>query len=252
MIDLDTVSYDNVSVSNTINKTVSKEIADVLELDTQNSNEYSLIFGAELAEFGIVLQSNDSEDTLSNNFDSLHEMSSEDLSQSSVNVVEIIDESEKTAREEEAKRKAEEERLRKIQSSALMEIDNPDARYTGKAVSLSDSDRELLEHLVMGEAGGEGMIGASLVAQAIRDTMVYKGFSSVAEVRNSLKYSGSINNTPNETVKKAINFIFDQGGCAVKHKIFYFYAPKYCNSSWHEAQTFVVEYKGHRFFSSNK
>lgn len=144
----------------------------------------------------------------------------------------------------------EDEYNKRLQGSALLDIDNPDSEYTGKKVSLSSDDRKLLERLVMGEAGAEGYEGAALVAQCIRDTMVYKGYKSVAAVRKGCAYSGSISKEPNSTVKKAVSLIFDDGGYAVKHKIFYFYAYKWCKSSWHETQPFVIQYGGHRFFDS--
>lgn len=138
-----------------------------------------------------------------------------------------------------------------LQGKALLDIDNPDSNYTGTPVSLTSADRDLLERLVMGEAGAEGYEGAALVAQCIRDTMVYKGYSSVASVREGCKYSGSTSKEPNQDVKRAVSFIFDDGGYAVKHKIFYFYAYKWCSSSWHETQPFIIQHGGHRFFASN-
>jgi len=138
------------------------------------------------------------------------------------------------------------------QENALLEISNPDENYTGAIVELSPEDRNLLEHLVMGESGGIDVEAAALVAQAIRDAMVYKGYESVAAVREGLSYSGSIKKEPNQNVLDACAYIFDEGGMAVQHEIIYFYAPKRVDSSWHESQNFIIEYGGHRFFSSNK
>ena len=142
------------------------------------------------------------------------------------------------------------EYTKSLQGSALLDIDNPDTSYNGTSVALTAEDRDLLERLVMGEAGAEGYEGAALVAQCIRDTMVYKGYESVAAVRKGCKYSGSISKEPNQDVKDAVAFIFDEGGYAVRHKVFYFYAYKWCKSSWHETQPFVIQYGGHRFFAS--
>ncbi len=130
----------------------------------------------------------------------------------------------------------------------LLTIANPDPNYVSYSVELTDYDREILEHLVMGEAGGEGFIGACLVAQAIRDTLVKDGYSSVEHLRNSMGYYGSLYNTPNQDVLDAVAFIFDEGGAAVQHNIVYFYAPAICTSGFHESQEFVVEYNSHRFF----
>ena len=130
----------------------------------------------------------------------------------------------------------------------LLNIANPDKNYVSYSVELTDYDRDILEHLVMGEAGGEGFIGACLVAQALRDTLVNDGYPSVEAVRNGMGYYGSLYNTPNQDVLDAVEFIFDQGGAAVQHKITYFYAPAICTSGFHESQEFVVEYNSHRFF----
>ncbi len=130
----------------------------------------------------------------------------------------------------------------------LLNIANPDPNYISYSVELTDYDRDVLEHLVMGEAGGEGYIGACLVAQAIRDTLVRDGYKSVEHLRNSMGYYGSLYNTPNQNVLDAVEFIFDEGGAAVQHHIVYFYAPAICTSGFHESQEFVVEYNSHRFF----
>jgi spore germination cell wall hydrolase CwlJ-like protein len=130
----------------------------------------------------------------------------------------------------------------------LLDIANPDANYVSYSVSLSDYDRDILERLVMGEAGGEGFIGCCLVAQAIRDTMISDGYKSVEALRTSMGYYGGLYNTPNEDALNAVKFIFDEGGAAVQHNIVYFYAPALCTSGFHESQEFVVAHNSHRFF----
>lgn len=130
----------------------------------------------------------------------------------------------------------------------LLDIDNPDPSYVSYAIELSAYDRDILERLVMGEAGGEGYIGACLVAQAIRDTYIMDGYTSIEKLRTSMGYYGSLDRTPNQDVLDAVSFIFDQGGAAVQHNLVYFYAPSLCTSGWHESQEFVVAYQVHRFF----
>ncbi len=105
----------------------------------------------------------------------------------------------------------------------------------------------------MGEAGDQGYIGAAMVAQCIKDAMIYDGYTSVAAVRKSLKYSGSISRQPNNDVKKAVAYIFDEGGYAVQHPILYFYySANGIKKGFHETQEFVVQYKDHRFFWRKK
>jgi len=130
----------------------------------------------------------------------------------------------------------------------LLDIANPDANYVSYSISLTATDRDILQRLVMGEAGGEGFIGCCLVAQAIRDTMISDGYKSVEHVRTSMGYQASLYNTPNQDAIDAVNFIFDQGGAAVQHSIIYFYAPALCTSGFHESQEFVVAHNSHRFF----
>lgn len=135
------------------------------------------------------------------------------------------------------------------QSVALLEIENPQEDYSGVIVQLTDTDRDILGRLVMGEAGNQGYKGAALVAQCIRDTMVFDGVPTVEQVRVDYKYSGSLDLPPNQDVLNAIDYIFDKGGMAVKHRVQYFYAPRLCTANWHETQVFVIEHGGHRFFA---
>ena len=130
----------------------------------------------------------------------------------------------------------------------LLDIAKPDKNYVSYSISLTDYDRDILERLVMGEAGGEGYIGCCLVAQAIRDTMISDGYKSVESLRTSMGYYGSLYTTPNEDALNAVKFIFDEGGAAVQHSIIYFYAPAVCTSGFHESQEFVVAHNSHRFF----
>lgn len=123
-----------------------------------------------------------------------------------------------------------------------------DANYNGQSVKLTKYNRDLLERLVFGEAGGEGFVGAVLVAQAVRDTMVMNDIYDTAKIIKRYSYSGSTRKGTSDMVKKAVAYVFDEGGYAVKHRVIYFYAPGLCKSSFHESQKFIIEWKGHRFF----
>lgn len=229
---------------------INEEIARKMDIATDEESTTSLVFGEELSKFNLAYKVDASDEELEVMFGSMNSAKSSDLS--GHNIVEYGTDNDENSISTLATDQLH-ERIKEMptsQSKALAEISNPDENYFGHVIILEDSDRDLLEHLVMGEAGNQGMIGAALVAQAIRDTMVYKGFDTVAEVRKALKYSGSISKEPNQDVKDAVAFIFDQGGYAVRHKVLYFYAPKIVNSTWHESQTFIIEYGGHRFFSN--
>lgn len=130
----------------------------------------------------------------------------------------------------------------------LLDIQNPDSNYTSRAISITGNDRDILERLVMGEAGNQGFIGAALVAQTIKDLYYYGGFSSIEEVRVNCGFSGRLTTAPNQNVLDAVSYVFDQGGYAVKHRLFYFYAPKYSAGRFHETQNYILTYGGHKFF----
>lgn len=130
----------------------------------------------------------------------------------------------------------------------LMDIANPDPNYTSYAIHLSDADRDLAERIVMGEAGHTGYTGMALVAQSLRDNFVRGGYSDIATVISTHGYYGSTSITPSQTCKDVVNFIFDQGGAAVQHRVLVFYASNYCSSPWHESQKFVCQYGYVRFF----
>ena len=134
-----------------------------------------------------------------------------------------------------------------MSQGGLLDIANPDSNYKRKVLKLSDADRDTVERLVMGEAGGEGFIGAALVAQTIKDNWFNEGpYNNMLELKNDLGYTASLTKTPNEDTLKAVRYIFDQGGYAVQHKVYVFYSGAY--QEWHESQVFVVEYKAHRIF----
>lgn len=134
----------------------------------------------------------------------------------------------------------------------LVDIFEVDSSYSSYPISITGHDRDILERLVMGEAGSEGFIGAALVAQALRDAYVMGNYSSIADVRRDLKYSGSIKLPPNQDVLDAVHYIFDNGGYAVKHRLIYMYQSKLMYSKFHESQNFILNYRGVKFFDRVK
>ena len=129
--------------------------------------------------------------------------------------------------------------------ATLLDIANPDYSYNPSFVSLSSYDRAKLERLVMGEAGTMSYEGCALVAQSIRDAMNRSGTSSIDQIIYEYQYFGSTDIEPNQKVKDAVSFIFDENGSAVQHRVMCFYIGY---SSWHETQNFLAEVDGVRFF----
>lgn len=130
----------------------------------------------------------------------------------------------------------------------LVAIDNPDTSYACGQVTLSDHDRDLLERLCMGEFGSGGFVGASLIAQAVKNAMCFDGFTSVQAVIDGCRYDGSTKTPGNDACKQAVNYIFDQNHDAVQHRIMYMYNPYLVASSFHESQNYILTYEDVRFF----
>lgn len=118
--------------------------------------------------------------------------------------------------------------------------------YDIPAYQISDADRETLWHIVQGEAGGESYEGKMWVATCLLNAM-RKNDMSAEEVRVAYQYSGWAETVSDDT-KKAVSQVFDFGD-ATHDSVLWFYAPKLCESEWHESQKFVAEIGGHRFFS---
>lgn len=129
----------------------------------------------------------------------------------------------------------------------LLAIDSPDSNYKPQQVTLSDSDLQLAYQIVMREIGGEGFVGSSIVAQALRDAMNAEGTNSLTEIVSLYGYSGPTNYTPTQDVINAVNYIFQQNGSAVQHRVLFFYAT-WSTSEWHESQNFVCQYGCTKFF----
>ena len=132
----------------------------------------------------------------------------------------------------------------------LIAIDNPDSSYACAKITLTDEDRDLLERLCMGEFGSGGFIGASLIAQSVKDAMCFEGYGSVEEVIRECRYDGSTEIGTNDDCRQAVRYIFDENHDAVQHRIMYMYNPYMVQSSFHESQNFILAYGGVRFFDS--
>lgn len=130
----------------------------------------------------------------------------------------------------------------------LIAIDNPDSTYACGQVTLSAHDRDLLERLCMGEFGSGGFIGASLIAQAVKNAMCFDGYTSVQSVIDDCHYTGSTKIAASNECKQAVAYIFDQNHDAVQHRIMYMYNPQLVASAFHESQNYILTYQDVRFF----
>ena len=148
--------------------------------------------------------------------------------------------------------KAQESALKcEIEASEKIDGDNAENRkavYIEECTDdypITEHDRETLEHIVEGEAGGESYEGKLWVATCLRNAME-KGNLSAEQVRIIYQYAGWSEKVSEDT-KNAVKEVFVFGN-KMHDSVLWFYAPKWCNSEWHESQQFVAEIGGHRFF----
>lgn len=127
-------------------------------------------------------------------------------------------------------------------------VENREAVYIEESpidYAITEDERETLEHIVEGEAGGESYEGKLWVATCLRNAMEKDGLTA-EQVRVSYQYSGWKENVSEET-ERAVAEVFERGN-KTHDSVLWFYAPKWCESEWHESQQFVAEIGGHRFF----
>ena len=112
---------------------------------------------------------------------------------------------------------------------------------------LTDAERDVVERVVMAEAGGESFEGQMLVAQCILNAAEKRGVDP-SEAVALYSYTKS-RPDPTQRVKDAVAAVFDRGETVVDEPILYFYNPALVTSDFHESQIFVIEEGGHRFFA---
>lgn len=116
--------------------------------------------------------------------------------------------------------------------------------------TLTAKERDLVERVVMAEAGGESYKGQMAVAQCILNAAELRDLRPVGVVEE-LQYTKA-RPEPTESVKRAVAAVFDDGATVFDRDVIYFYAPAICRSSWHESQVYVTTIGCHRFFKEAK
>lgn len=129
----------------------------------------------------------------------------------------------------------------------MPEVDVTEMETTTPRYTLTDSERDIVERVVMSEAAGEGYDGQRLVAQCILNTAEADGMRPDEVVLAPNQYASPAAEASQE-VKDAVSAVFDAGDMATDEPIRWFYAPRYVDSAWHESKVFVLEHGGHRFF----
>lgn len=116
--------------------------------------------------------------------------------------------------------------------------------------NLSESERKLIEQVVMAEAGGESYEGQILVSQCILNACELNNIRPPQAIKQ-YAYAKS-RPTPSDSVRQAVETVFDRGEKVTEEPIVYFYAPGVVRSEFHESQIFAVEEGGHRFFKKRE
>ena len=111
---------------------------------------------------------------------------------------------------------------------------------------LTAKERDLVERVVMAEAGAEPYEGQLAVAQCILNASKLQDIPP-AQVVVKLKYTKA-RPEPTEQVKQAVAAVFDDGATVFDHEVIYFYAPALVVSNWHESQEYVTTIGCHKFF----
>ena len=121
------------------------------------------------------------------------------------------------------------------------------AETTTPRYALTVSERDIVERVVMAEAGGEGFDGQRLVAQCILNTAEAMDLRPDEVVTAPNQYAAPAEHA-SEMVMDAVSAVFDDGDMVTDEPIRWFYAQARVYSAWHESKAFVLEYGGHRFF----
>ena len=118
----------------------------------------------------------------------------------------------------------------------------PTARYR-----LTADERELICEVVMAESGTEPCEGKIAVSQCLLNACEKTG-KRPAEIVEEYGYTDR-RVEPNAETREAVAAVFDAGETVTDAKILFFYAPSLVSSAWHESQTYVCTFGGHRFFA---
>lgn len=129
-----------------------------------------------------------------------------------------------------------------VGSTRVLPQEHRDSGYT-----LSDSERMMVERIVMCEAGGEGERGQMMVAQCILEGMLRYSYSIDEYIENYKVMITSYSNVTDE-VRNSVSRVFDNGERVTEEKVDLWYNPAITPSDWHEDQEYITTVGSHRFF----
>ena len=130
----------------------------------------------------------------------------------------------------------------------MPEVDVSEVESTTPRYALTVSERNLVERVVMAEAGGEGFDGQRLVAQCILNTAEAMDMRPDEVVTAPNQYAAPAEHA-SEMVMDAVSAVFDDGDMVTDEPIRWFYNDKLVYSEWHEGKRFVMYFGNHKFFA---
>ena len=154
-----------------------------------------------------------------------------------------------------------------LDSLFYFSIDNPDSTYSGQAMTLTQEEQSGVIRTIYFEYG-ISLEGSILVAQTIRDNTVYNTGDIKETVTIMYEPYGrhtywstrtddlELDSQSYQNVLAAFDYVFNQGGSAVQHKIFCYYSPygSIQTDADYQAQflaplEFVIQFEEGRWFS---
>ena len=114
------------------------------------------------------------------------------------------------------------------------------------AYNISDTERNLIEHVVMGLAENEDTITQKAIAQCILNACI--AFDERPDyIVKILRYT-EYRPTPSTEVKQSVSNIFDKGELVLEQDVLFLYNYKQSDSIWHESQEYVCTIGSYKFF----
>lgn len=130
----------------------------------------------------------------------------------------------------------------------MPEVDISEMETATPRYALTVSERDIVERVVMAEAGGEGFDGQRLVAQCILNTAEAMDMRPDEVVTAPNQYAAPAEHA-SEMVMDAVSAVFDDGDMVTNEPIRWFYNDKLVYSEWHEGKRFVMYFGNHKFFA---
>lgn len=134
------------------------------------------------------------------------------------------------------------------------QAEKTDKSYSGQKYKLTSTEKAFIEKIVTGEFG-TSYEGSVCIAQCIRDALVYGFCDDPMNLRKSSSQGGmgyvGYNENVTNNAKNAVEFVFDDGGSAVQHRMLVMCTKSYSDANpgnWHSTQNFILQYSNVLFY----